>query len=170
MSSAAQISEIDGFQDEALAPRRTRGVYVGFASLVTIGLALAGWYVGERILVAQAPHTGPEPLAPAAAYPTPAPASPSTGASSSPLTAQALQPALLPLMAEYYLQVTALGTPQDLKFLQQLQSRGLKAHLETTPTDQTGLILIGPYDGEPALRRARARLAASGILANEIIR
>ncbi len=163
------MSEIDGLQDEPLPPRRTRGVYVGFATLVTIGLALAGWYVGERILVAQAPHTGPEPLATATAYPTPAPVPPPTGASTAPLSPQ-VQPVLLPLMAEYYLQVTALGTPQDLKFLNQLQSRGLKAHLETTPTDQTGLILIGPYDGETALRRARARLTASGILANEIIR
>lgn len=170
MSSAAQISEIDGLQDEPIAPRRTRGVYVGFATLVTIGLALAGWYVGERILVAQAPHTGPEPLATAKAYPAPAPAPSSTSASASPVTAQAGQPVLLPLMAEYFLQATALGTPQDSKFLQQLQSRGFKAHLETTATDQTGLILIGPYEGEPALRRARARLAASGILANEIIR
>ena len=169
MSSAAQVSEIDGFQDEPLAPRRTRGVYVGFASLVTIGLALAGWYVGERILVAQAPHTGPKPLATANAYPTPAPALSSTGAFSTPWSAQA-QPVLLPLRAEYYLQVTALGTPEDLKFLTQLQNRGFNAHLETTPTDQTGLILIGPYDGGPALRSARARLAATGILANEIIR
>ena len=48
MSSVAQMSEIDGFQDEPLAPRRTRGMYVGFATLVTIGLALASWYVGER--------------------------------------------------------------------------------------------------------------------------
>lgn len=167
MSSAAQVSEIDGFQNAPQPPRKTRGVYIGFATMVTIGLALAGWYVGERILVAPAPHTGPEPLASAKAYPTPAAAP--TGASSTPLTAQAPQPVLLPL-TEYYLQVTALGTSQDLKFLKQLQSRGLKARLETTPVDPTGSILIGPYADETALRHARARLAASGILANEIIR
>ena len=151
-----------------MAERKTRGVYVSFATLVTVGLALAGWYVGERILVAQAPHVPTEPFASAPADPMPAAAL--RPISTPPITpsAETAQP-LLPL-TEYYLQATALGTAQDSKFLKQLQGRGFKAHLETTPTDQTGLILIGPYPDQPAVRRARARLADSGILASETIR
>ncbi len=168
MSSAAQLPDIAPFEGPPVPERKTRGVYVGFATLVTVGLALAGWYVGQRILVAQAPNPATEPFAAAPVAPMPA-------AVLRPIvTPQITPPAvtaqpLLPL-TEYYLQVTALGTAQDLKFLKQLQGRGFKAHLETTPTDQTGLILIGPYADQPAVRRVGARLADSGILASETIR
>ncbi|HTS46578.1 MAG TPA: SPOR domain-containing protein [Bryobacteraceae bacterium] len=168
MSSAAQLPEIAPFDGAPVAERKTRGVYVGFATLVTVGLALAGWYVGERILVAQAPHVPTEAFASASIDPVPAAALPSIAAPQIRPLAEDSQP-LLPL-TEYYLQTMALGTAQDLKFLKQLQSRGFKAHLETTPADQTGLILIGPYVDQPAVRRARATLADSGILATETIR
>ena|SRR5579862_2509828 len=165
MSSAAQLPDIAPFEGSPVPERKTRGVYVGFATLVTVGLALAGWYVGQRILVAQAPLPVTEPFTSAPVDPMPAAARPTIP--TAPL-AEASQP-LLPL-TEYYLQVSALGTAQDLKFLKQLQARGFKAHLETTPRDQTGLILIGPYTDQPAVRRAGARLADSGILATETIR
>jgi len=170
MSSAAQLPEIASFEGSPPVPeRKTRGVYVGFATLVTVGLALAGWYVGQRILVAQAPHASTEPFASARVDPSPAAALRPIPIPPITLPADTAQPILLPL-TEYYLQVTALGTAQDLKFLKQLQGRGFKAQLETTPTDQTGLILIGPYADQTAVRRARARLADSGILASETIR
>lgn len=168
MSSAAQLPEIAPFEASPVPERKTRGVYLGFATLVTVSLALAGWYVGERILVAQAPHAPTEPFASARLDPSPAPALPAIAAPPTTPPADTAQ-TLLPL-TEYYLQVTALGSAQDLKFLKQLQGRGFKAHLETTPADQTGLILIGPYVDQPAVRRARARLADSGILASETIR
>jgi cell division septation protein DedD len=168
MSSAAQLPDIAPFEGSPVPERKTRGVYVGFATLVTIGLALAGWYVGQRILVAQAPYNPTKSFASAPVDPMPAAALPAITAPPTAPSVDTAQP-LLPL-TEYYLQTTALGTAQDLKFLKQLQGRGFKAHLETTPTDQTGLILIGPYTDQPAVRRALARLADSGILASETIR
>ena len=164
MSSAAQIPEMDGFQDEPLQPRSSRSIYVGFATMVTVGLALAGWYVGERILVAQAPHSIPEPVTVA-----PTPAVPSSSTTSTPVMS-APQPAILPHVIEYYLQVAALGPAHDGKFIRQLHNKGFQAHLETAPPDETGAILVGPYSDETALQHARARLAASGILATQTIR
>ncbi len=159
MSSAAQISDLEELH-KALPTRNTRGVYVGFASMVTIGLALAGWYVGERILAAQA-----------AAIPTPA--QPAITAALQPFVAPepaAPDPDLSPSLPEYYLQVPALGTPHDAKFLKQLQARGFPAQLETAAADQPAIIQIGPFPDERTLRRARSKLAASGILAEELIR
>jgi hypothetical protein len=157
MSSAAQIPEMDGFQDQPLAPRTSRGVYVGFATLVTFGLALAGWYVGERILIAQAPHATVE-----RAWNSTSTAPPSYAA------AQPAEPIVLPAVTEHYLQIAALGPAHDPKFLRQLQNKGFNPHLVTE--NQISSILIGPYEEETALYRARTKLAGSGILAIEIIR
>ena len=161
---------------------------LSFAGMMTIGLLLAGWYVGERILAAQN-HSGAEPQT-VANQPITAPALVKQAAaftSSSPAPAEALVPddsatdeqpnattdgaeVVLPLAAEYYLQIAALGSAQDSEYLKQLQSKGFAAHQEAGSSDGPGFIWIGPYMDKAAQQRAKSRLASAGILAIETVR
>jgi cell division septation protein DedD len=171
MSSASPISVADTVHGTALPERSTRGVYVGFASLVTVGLALAGWYVGERIFDAEPTRPGPTRLPVVTQRLVPVQAVSEAG----PVLAQspvaiAPAPEVQPVLPQYYLQVATLGTAQDLKFLKRLEKRGYNAHVETSAGDPGGQILIGPYTEASELGRARRRLAAAGILAMETAR
>jgi len=162
MSSAAQLPELDAFPGESLPARKTRGVFVVFATMVTVGLGLGGWYVGNRILAAEGVQANSAPQA----------VTNEALEASKPIAAAA-EPApqeLRPLAADYYLQIAALGAPQDLKYVKQLQSKGFQARLETAAGDREAQILVGPYSDERALHRAQTRLAGTGILAIEAVR
>jgi sporulation related protein len=163
MSSAAQLPEIDALPCEPPLPaRKTRGVFVVFATMVTVGLALGGWYVGNRIMAAEGTQASSAPQAvtnevleaPKAIVEAP----------------RAAPQELLPLAADYYLQIAALGASQDQRYVKQLQTKGFQVRLETAAADHEAQILIGPYSDERALRRAQTRLAATGILAMEAVR
>lgn len=168
MSSASPMPVAETVPGTVLPERSPRGVYVGFASLVTVGLALAGWYVGERVFAAEA-GPGPAPLSVVAQAAAPAVSRLDSAPAQSP-EAIAPPPEVQPVLPQYYLQIATLGTDQDLKYLKRLQKRGYNAHLETSPADPAGQILIGPYTEASELRRARLRLAAAGILAMETAR
>ena len=125
-----------------------RSVLVGFASTVIFGLAMAGWYVGDRIYAADGPQARPVAI-PQVSQPVE--------------REPAAQLIKLPI-PEFYLQVAALGSEQDQTYLKRLQSRGFPARLEATS------ILIGPYTARADLNRAERKLTASGILATEVDR
>lgn len=78
--------------------------------------------------------------------------------------------AVLPLALEYYLQVAALGTSEDEKYLKRLGEMGYSARIDATAADHEARILIGPYSEESLLRSAREKLMADGVLAIEYIR
>src|SRR5277367_6011326 len=175
MSSAAHSQELDALVVAPPPDRKTRGVFLTFLSMVLVGLGMAGWYVSARIVAAE-----PQPV-PIASAPISAPAAPATlvrpAAVILPATVVTTsQPApsyasetLLPLRVEYYLQIAALGTTEDARYLKQLQSKGYQAQLDPAVRGYDARILIGPYFDENALQRARARLVSSGILATELI-
>lgn len=152
---------------ETRPARKTRGIFVSFATLVIVGFGLAGWYVATRILAAEteAAVTTPQAVQPAA----PVPAADAVSQAPAP-AAQPDAQEVLPLALEYYLQIATLGTADDTKYLKQLENMGYHAQLEPTEAGHDARILIGPYSDERSLQRARANLLASGILAIEYVR
>jgi len=132
------------------ASRALKGLLIGFAATVTVGLGLASWYVGARIEAAGAETTNRAPAV------SKAEVSPSQ-----PLTAVAAAP-------ELYLSVAGLGVQKDSIFANKLEAEGYQARIQSG-TDQEGdRILIGPFAGRTALEEAERKLAADGVLATEI--
>src|SRR5271155_3395454 len=87
------------------ASKLLKGMLFGFAASVTIGLALASWYVGVRIVAAG--EAAPKISTPSVQAVTPADAS----ASPEDSMAQAYWYTVPP--AEFYLEVGSLGPKQD---------------------------------------------------------
>jgi len=146
--------------------RKTRGIFVSFATLVIVGFGLAGWYVSTRILAAEAQAAAmpAQAVQPAQSLPV------VVTVSQTPPAGQPDAQTVLPLALEYYLQIATLGTADDAKYLKQLEDRGYHAQLEPTAAGHDARILIGPYPDERSLQHARANLTASGILAIEYVR
>jgi cell division protein FtsN len=162
MSTAVHTSELDALRMASSCPaRKTRGVFVSFATLVVVGLGLAGWYVSERILSAQSQ--------PAQAVRPVVTAPPAAVRESKPPATDAAQ-AVLPLALEYYLQIASLGTSEDASYMRQLEEKGYRTQFDAAAAGRDARILIGPYSDESSLTRAREKLIASGILAIEYIR
>src|SRR5579862_7396103 len=137
MSSAAQSQELDALPVASEPARTTRGVFVSFATLVVVGLGLAGRYVSTRIMAAE-----PQPAAPVPqTVQSVAPATPAIRPAAPPPAPEAL----LPLALEYYLQIAALGTAQDAVYLKQLREKGYQAQFEAAAPNRDARILIGPY-------------------------
>jgi hypothetical protein len=135
-----------------LADKTRKRVFLSFAGTMLFGLALAGWYVGDRILAAETIPTSAvsaEVIELPANIPLPMP----------PASAFVIPPA--PKEPEFYLQTTSLGDRQDLRFLKQLQLKGYAAKIDDAA------ILIGPYADRESLEHARRKLAGAGILAVE---
>jgi len=155
--SPAQPAVLEPSQvDQSQADQSRKRILVSIGGTCLFGLALAGWYVGDRIYAADVVHSSPlkpvvvEPLA-AIPWPVPPPA-----AFVIPV------PALKP--PEFYLQAASLGDEQDSRFVKHLQLKGYAATIGASN------ILIGPYSDRPALERARRKLAGAGILAAEVAR
>jgi SPOR domain len=122
-----------------------KGLSYWFAATVTVGLALASWYLGARIVSANAAaRSRPLPSAiPLPAVPTQAPT-------------QGL-----------YLQVGALGPQKDVNFANSLEQKGLPVHLEAPAGDRDERILIGPFATRAELELAEQNLRSAGVLAAE---
>jgi cell division protein FtsN len=145
----------------AIAEQARKRVFLSFAGTCVVGLALAGWYVGDRIFAADTEHTSAAPaeaIVQPANIPMPVPP-----------PAAFVIPAPVPKPPELYLQTAALGDKQDLKFLKQLKLKGYVARVDQSNAEDDR-ILIGPYADSEALERARRKLAGAGILAAETFR
>jgi hypothetical protein len=148
------------------ASRHLKGVRIGFAATITIGLALASWYVGVRIVdahetvpVSRAVNTS-APQMPAA--PTqPAAPSPQVEARAEALRHKAPPP------PELYLQVAGLGLREDSIFVKGLEAKGYRAHIQGVANQEGSRILIGPFVGRRSLEAAARKLQSAGVLAIE---
>jgi len=140
----------EGALKAASASRLLKGLLIGFAVTVTIGLGLTSWYVGSRIVAA---NTLPPPSLhlPAITPPEPSDA--------------VVQPALPAL----YLQVAGLGPVRDLSFVQRLDAQGYRARVERAATQADTRILIGPFAERSSLEEAEHRLQSQGVLAMEAV-
>lgn len=144
------------------ASRPLRGLFFGFAATVTVGLALASWYVGVRIVAADevAPSntaSGPVSAAPVA----PSPAAPPSVTEDS--MAEAFWYTVPPTVL--YLQVAGLGPKQDASFVRSLQTKGFHAQIEAR--DDNPHILIGPFSTHSGMEQAQRKLQSAGVLAVE---
>jgi hypothetical protein len=140
-----------------------RGFLFGFAATVTIGLALASWYVGIRIVSADefaSSSTNGVPVDRTAA---------------SPLTAAVPAPAEDSMAEAYwymvpppqlYLQIAGLGLNQEAGLVGSLKAQGLRAQFQKRDGNKTR-ILIGPFPTHTELEQAKRRLQSTGVLAIE---
>ncbi len=141
-----------------------KGVFFGFAATVTIGLALASWYVGVRIVAAdEVPSPATAATAPVniPAPPPPAAAAPSAAENS---IAEAYWYSVPP--ADLYLQVAGLGPKQDADFADALRAKGFDAQVQMQDGAATR-ILIGPYSTRSQMELEQRKLQSQGILAVE---
>ncbi len=144
-----------------------KGLLFGFAATVTIGLALASWYVGVRIVAA-------DEIAPSS---TPAPSICSPDIRQLSHRGQRTRRRLLkmPLTdaywytappADLYLQVAGLGPKHDEGFVKSLQAKGFRAQIQNRDGDDAR-ILIGPFSTHAGWNRGRRKLQSAGVLAVE---
>jgi septal ring-binding cell division protein DamX len=152
----------DARRARAEGSKPLKGLYFGFAFVVTAGLALASWYVGIRIVSAEEvpPRSAPAIVAPAnVAAP---PATPTTQTTDSMAEAHwQTVPA-----AEFYLQAAGLGPKRDAAFMKLLNARGLSAQAQTRDGGEVR-ILIGPFATHSELEQAQRKLQGLGVLAIE---
>jgi len=138
----------EGALEPASASRLLKGLLIGFAVTVTIGLALTSWYVRSRIVAANTPPS-PSLHLPAITPPEP-PA-----------------PVVQPPPPTLYLQVAGLGPLRDLSFVRRLDAQGYRARVERAATEDETRILIGPFAERSSLEEAERRLQSQGVLAME---
>lgn len=146
-----------------------RGLFFGFAGTVTIGLALASWYLCVRI-VAAGQAAPPSAATAGSANSTPAsPLSASSAVSPQTVTEDSMAEAFwytVPPPVNLYLQVAGLGPKQDADFVRSLQSRGFRAQIQNRDADNAR-ILIGPFSTHTELEQGQGKLQSEGVLAVE---
>ncbi len=162
-----QIEAIDGGYGGT--SKLLRGLFFGFAGTVTIGLALATWYLCVRIVAAdQAAQPSAPVAAPAISTPAP-PLSPSAAVTPHTATEDSMAQAFwytVPPPVDLYLQVGGLGPKQDADFVRSLQSRGFHAQIQNRDAGNAR-ILIGPYSTHTELEQRQRKLQSEGVLAVE---
>jgi cell division septation protein DedD len=155
-----------GHADNATS-KSLKGLFIGFAATVTVGLALASWYVGVRIV-------GPEETAPPSA-----PLAASEPAQRPPVnrpvavienSTTKVIPAPAPPTPDLYLQVAGLGPKQDAGFVKALEAKGFHAGIQAGELAGDRAIAIGPFSTRAALEQARRKLQSAGVLAIEAAR
>ncbi len=134
-----------------------KGLLFGFAATVTVGLALASWYVGVRIVAADELGSS---AAPPSQLVNVAPAPPAVV--QPPATAPVAKISLAP-PTSLYLQVAGLGPKQDAGFLRSLHAKGFRAQVQP----DNAFILIGPFTTQAEMERAQRKLQSTGVLAVE---
>jgi hypothetical protein len=142
---------------DPVAKLRTR-IFYGFGGTMALGLSLAGWYVGGRILAAE------QPVPAKAAVTANQPAIQTVPAADVPQKALELPNLPAP---EKFLEVEGLGVKQDALFVRRLRAKGLHARIEIGPGWDSRRILIGPFEGQSAVEKVERKLQMQGILALE---
>jgi cell division septation protein DedD len=146
------------------ASKPLKGLFFGFTATVTVGLALASWYVGVRIVaadeVALASTTTGSPVNVSPA-PTPAAATPSVSEDS---MAEAYWYSVPP--AYLYVQVAGLGLKPDADFASSLQAKGFRAQVQMRD-GATTRILIGPFSTHAEMEQGQRKLRSAGLPAVE---
>jgi cell division protein FtsN len=155
-----------------LAPQRAvdgaskplRSLLLGFAVTVTVGLALASWYVGVRIVNADEVTPGSAAAAvPATSVPVVIPSTPPAASADS--LAEAYWSTVPP--ADLYLQVAGIGPKQDAGFVKSLAAKGFGAQLQGGDRADNARILIGPFSTHAEMEQAQRKLQSAGVLAIE---
>jgi cell division protein FtsN len=135
-----------------------KGLFFGFTATVTLGLGLASWYLGVRIVAAD--EVAPSSTTTSKTLDsTPAPVAPPVIA---PTTS------VPPTPANIYLQVAGLGPKQDAGFARSLQAKGFRVQIQSGDRADNARIVIGPYSSHTEMEQAQRRLQSAGVLAVEV--
>ncbi len=148
------------------AARLRSRIFFGFGGTMALGLSLAGWYVGGRILVAEQTSPAAPETVPALTQTVSQPAQGPPVAMAS-VRQEVAVPSVVPKAPEKFLEVAGLGAKQDAVFVKKLQAKGLHTRIEAASGTDSRRILIGPFDDQTALDKAQRKLEAQGILALE---
>lgn len=169
-------------------------VYMGFAGIVAVGLAVAGLYIGGRLFARPKPlpqplvaatvaHSAPQPVAPkpsplqaavpvraeAAAKPAPAQNAPVLNAPVPNAPAQGLPALIDPKAGERYLQLAALPPDYTTRYVKELEAKGIQASVAPGPSENVFRVVLGPFADRSDLVRQREILDAAGIQSMERI-
>jgi len=165
-----------------LAKKQAKRVFIGFAATITIGLVIAGWYVGGRIFAAEKVHAASAVARPVTAVPVAVPApvvakpvevssvmepvAVATDAAK-PETAP-VAPALVwnrvePQSGDLYLQLATMGPNSTNEYLQILDAKGIHPRIASGPSENLHRLVIGPYPDRGALEKEQQELEAAGI-------
>lgn len=144
-----------------------KGLLLGFAATVTIGLALASWYVSVRIVSADEVASSSATIsAPVTSSPAPGPSPIATANSAEDKSiAEAYWYTVPP--ADLYLQAAGIGPKQDASFVTSLRAKGLRAQVQAGDRADNARILIGPFTTHVEMEEAQRRLQSAGVLAIE---
>jgi hypothetical protein len=158
------VRRVSGGASKPVTSKPLRGLFFGFAATVTVGLALAIWYVGVRIVatneVVPSTMTAKRSVN-AFPAPTPAVAPPAVNEGSMAADYWYTVPP-----ASRYLQVAGLGLTQDTDFASSLQAQGFRAQVQMRD-GATTRILIGPFLTHAELEQGQRKLQSAGVLALE---
>ncbi len=171
------------------AAKLRKQVFTQVAVMITLGLLLAGWYVGYRVYSARAAQLQTQVQAPAIAVPKPVappkveskPEAPKPESPNPKPKSQAEKPEprapspqlrvaktftrheASPRAGERYLQIAAFGPKALDGFLKTLEGQGLHPLVAPGPVDNIYRILVGPFPNTSALEEARSLIKASGV-------
>lgn len=141
------------------ATKQAKRVFIGFAATITIGLVIAGWYVGGRIFAADKVHAAAaiaKPISSTEATPVAEPVAVPTEAPSAWTTVD-------PQPGDLYLQLATMGPNSTNDYLKALDSQGIHPRIAPGPSDNLHRIVLGPYPDKAALEKQQQELETAGI-------
>jgi len=165
------------------ATKQAKRVFIGFAATITIGLVIAGWYVGGRIFATEKVHAAAAIAKPVSSAPPQAPVSTKTveaipvaepvavppeasktseeaTASNSGTTAWNTAD---PQSGDLYLQLATMGPNSTNEYLKLLDTKGIHPRIAPGPSDNLHRIVMGPYPDRAALEKEQQELEAAGV-------
>ena len=155
------------------AKKQAKRVFIGFAAIITIALAIAGWYVGGRIFAADKVHAAgiakPVSSAPVVSVPVAAPvvqqpvAVPVVEKAKPSATPDAAWNTVNPQPGDLYLQLAAMGPNSTNEYLKALDTKGIHPQIAPGPTENLHRLVIGPYQDKAALEKEQQELQTAGI-------
>jgi cell division septation protein DedD len=153
------------------AQNQAKRVFIGIAATITVGLGLAGWYLGGRIFASEKVHAA------AITKPATAPVIATTVEATpvvEPVTVTAETPkptadsptawnTVDPQSGELYLQLAAMGPNSTNEYLKMLDAKGIHPRIAPGPSDNLHRLVIGPYPDKAALEKEQLELQAARI-------
>ena len=146
------------------AQKQAKRVFIGIAATITVGLALAGWYLGGRIFASEKVHAA-VPVIAKTIEATPIVEPVAVGGETAKPTADT-PPAwntVDPKSGELYLQLAAMGPNSTNEYLKMLDAMGIHPRVAPGPSDNLHRLVIGPYPDKSALEKEQQELEAAGI-------
>jgi len=149
------------------AQQQAKRVFIGIAATITVGLALAGWYLGGRIFASEKVHAAAI-TKPAATAPVIAPVIAQTIEATPVVEPVTVAPAsawdtVEPKSGELYLQLATMGPNSTNEYLKTLDAKRIHPRIAPGPSESLHRLVIGPYPDKAALEKEQQELEAAGI-------